>query len=72
MNFTKKPLENKFGKITDKGLRVQNALYEFNPGKCLLPGFFDHYIQQIWDAPVRKDDVWLVSYPRTGKSFFLI
>lgn len=68
MNYTKKPLEGEFGEITDKTLGIKHALYEFNPGSCLLPGFFDMYLEPILNTPVREDDVWLVSYPRTGKS----
>ncbi|XP_028136794.1 sulfotransferase 1 family member D1-like [Diabrotica virgifera virgifera] len=67
--ITKKPLEGKCGEITDKHLGIKHALWEFNPGKCLLPAFFENYAPQILSAPVRKDDVWLISYPRTGSTW---
>ncbi|KAG5866098.1 hypothetical protein JTB14_015931 [Gonioctena quinquepunctata] len=70
MSFlSKKPLDEKFRKITDAGLGAENALVEFNPGRCILPPFFENYASQILDAPVREDDVWLVSYPRTGSTW---
>ncbi|CAG9841095.1 unnamed protein product [Diabrotica balteata] len=66
--ITKKPLEGKCGEITDEHLGIKHALWEFNPGKCMLPAFFENYVPQILSAPVRKDDVWLISYPRTEGS----
>lgn len=36
-------------------------------GKCLLPSHYKQFAGKILKAPVRKDDVWLVSYPRTGE-----
>ncbi|CAG9859342.1 unnamed protein product [Phyllotreta striolata] len=67
--ISKRPLEGKWGEITDFHLGVKHALWEFNPGRCYLPGFFENYAQQILDAPVREDDVWLISYPRTGSTW---
>lgn len=65
--YSKKPLQGVYGEITDKGIGAKNVLFEFNPGKCMLPDFFENYLENIWNMPVRKDDIWLVSYPRTGK-----
>ncbi|KAJ8982716.1 hypothetical protein NQ317_019507 [Molorchus minor] len=67
--FTCKPLEGVYGEITDKGLGIKNALYEFNPGKSLLPRAYENIAQKILDAPVREDDTWLVSFPRTGSTW---
>ncbi|XP_066248129.1 luciferin sulfotransferase-like [Euwallacea similis] len=38
-------------------------------GHCLLPVDYSKFAERIWKAPVRKDDVWLVSYPRTGSTW---
>lgn len=65
--YSKKPLQGVYGDITDNVIGSKNTLYEFNPGKCLLPEFFEDYLEKIWNLPIRDDDVWLVSYPRTGK-----
>lgn len=54
-------LETLFG-LEDGGL------IEVNPGKVLLPPKFKDVAQRILDLEVRPDDVWLVSYPRTGNS----
>lgn len=42
------------------------GLIEVNPGKVLVPPKFKDVAQRILDLEVRPDDVWLVSYPRTG------
>ncbi|CAG9770765.1 unnamed protein product [Ceutorhynchus assimilis] len=38
-------------------------------GKYLAPPFYENSAKQILDASVRKDDVWLVSYLRTGSTW---
>ncbi|KAJ8960057.1 hypothetical protein NQ318_009498 [Aromia moschata] len=67
--LTRKPLEGVYGDITDKALGVKHALYEFSPGKSLLPLQYELIAQKILDAPVREDDVWLISFPRTGSTW---
>jgi len=46
----------------------EGGLIEVNPGKVLVPPKFKDVAQRILDLEVRPDDVWLVSYPRTGKN----
>lgn len=65
--YSKKPLEGIYADITDGGIGSKSVLYEFNPGKCLLPEFFENYLEKIWNMPIKDNDVWLVSYPRTGE-----
>jgi len=50
-------VENLFG---------ENML-EVSPGNVLVPPKFLKIAQKIIDLQVRPDDVWIVSYPRTGK-----
>lgn len=38
-----------------------------NKSGCMLPPFFKNIALRLPDLPVRPDDVWLISYPRTGK-----
>ena len=45
----------------------KSAFIEVNPGNVILPAKFSEFGQNIIDLPVRKDDIWLVSYPRTGE-----
>ncbi|CAH0554475.1 unnamed protein product [Brassicogethes aeneus] len=68
MSLVVKPFEGEYGKKFDDLVGVKNALYEF-PGKCLLPPFFASDAKRIIDAPVRDDDVWLISFPRTGSTW---
>ncbi|CAB3381573.1 Hypothetical predicted protein [Cloeon dipterum] len=57
-----KKLEDLFG-------LASGGLIEVNPGKVLIPPKFKSYAQRIIDMEVRPDDVWLVSYPRTGSTW---
>lgn len=35
-------------------------------GETLLPPFYSQFFQRVLDAPVKEDDIWLASFPRTG------
>lgn len=67
--FTSTPISGPYADMLDESFGVQNAFYEFNPGKCLMPPYFADIAQQILDARVKDDDVWLVSFPRTGSTW---
>lgn len=69
MSVTVKELNNEDLEIVDKAFGCKRGLIEFNPGQCLLPPYHERIAQQIADAPVREDDVWLISYPRTGSTW---
>lgn len=60
-------LEEQYAKRLDDMFGVQHCLIEVNPGKCILPPKYKDMGQRIRNMEVRPDDVWLVSYPRTGK-----
>lgn len=53
----------------DELFPVQNCFIEVNPGKVYLPRKFADIGESIKDLPVYDDDVWLVSYPRTGSTW---
>ncbi|KAL0276598.1 UNVERIFIED_CONTAM: hypothetical protein PYX00_004141 [Menopon gallinae] len=53
----------------DELFGVKDCLIEVNPGHVLLPPDFQEIGQRIVDLEVREDDVWLVSYPRTGSTW---
>lgn len=40
----------------------------FGRGKCFLPISFSEYENSIKKFKVREDDIWLVSFMKTGKS----
>lgn len=54
----------------DELFGVKDCLIEVNPGRVLMPPDFKEIGERIIDLKVREDDVWLVSYPRTGKLNF--
>jgi hypothetical protein len=58
--------ENVLKKL-DKLFGVENCLIEVNPGNVLLPPKYAEIGERILNLEVRSDDVWLISYPRTGK-----
>lgn len=63
-------LEDKFAKRLDDLFGVKDCLIEVNPGKCILPPKYKDLGQRIKNMKVRPDDIWLVSYPRTGNNNF--
>ena len=65
-SYTVRPLSPEDAERVDKAFGVKGAMLEFNPGKCLLPPYHVKFAQQIIDAPIREDDIWLISFPRTG------
>lgn len=67
MSYTCKPLDPVDSDPIDRVLGIKNAWLEFNPGKCVMPAVYTDIAQEVLDAPVREDDVWLVSFPRTGE-----
>lgn len=63
-------LEDVFAKRLDDLFGLKDCLIEVNPGKCILPPKYKDLGERILNMEVRPDDVWLVSYPRTGKNVF--
>ncbi|XP_014239915.1 sulfotransferase family cytosolic 1B member 1-like [Cimex lectularius] len=48
---------------------VPNCLIKVNPGGVLLPPKYKELGERIHNMEVHEDDVWLVSYPRTGSTW---
>lgn len=65
-------LEENLGKRIDELFGVENCLIEVSPGNILLPPKYEEIGERILNLEVRPDDVWLVSYPRTGKYLTVI
>lgn len=70
LSYTVKPLEDEVGNSIDECFGAKNCLLQYGVGKCLLPPYYEAIAQDILDAEVRKDDVWVLSYPKTGISVF--
>lgn len=68
----KKPItfttvEGDAGAKLDKIFQVKSSFLRVQPSDCLLPPHFVFYGSRIRDMEVYEDDVWMVSYPRTGE-----
>lgn len=67
VSFT--PINNGPGYSLDKLFQKEDCFVEVHPGNVVLPKKFCDMSDQILSLPVRKDDIWLVSYPRTGSTW---
>lgn len=61
------PLTGPVGEQLDKFFQRKNGFVNVNPGKVIMPRKYMEISDEIIDSHVRDDDVWLISYPRTGK-----
>ncbi|XP_034178892.1 sulfotransferase 2 [Osmia lignaria lignaria] len=59
-------IEGDAGERLDRMFGVKSSFLRVEPGNCLLPPHFVFYGTKIRDMDVYDDDVWMVSYPRTG------
>lgn len=50
----------------DTMFNVKNDFLRVEPGHSLLPRLFVYEGVKIRDMDVYEDDVWMVSFPRTG------
>lgn len=68
MRIQYNPLEMKISGKLDKMFQKENGFIQAQPGNVTFPKKFSEIGEAILDLEVRKDDVWVVSYPRTGKN----
>lgn len=66
MSLVGKPLTGPHADKLDEIFGIKNSFYEFSPGRCVMPPYFQTVGEEVLNATVREDDVWLVSFPRTG------
>ncbi|CAD6225909.1 GSCOCG00005789001-RA-CDS [Cotesia congregata] len=59
-------VEGKVGATLDRMFGVQTSFLRVEPGNCLLPPQYVTLGKKIRDMEIYPDDVWMVSYPRTG------
>ncbi|KAK6622471.1 hypothetical protein RUM43_012828 [Polyplax serrata] len=67
--ITYEKIEGEEGEKLDELFGIKDCLIEVNPGRVILPPDFKDIGERIMDLKVREDDVWLVSYPRTGSTW---
>lgn len=60
------PLCGTVGERLDNFFQRNNGFVEVNPGGVIMPKKFQDICHEILDSHVRSDDVWMISYPRTG------
>lgn len=60
------PLRGPIGDRLDKFFQRQNGFVEASPGNVIMPRKYADICNEILDSHVREDDVWMISYPRTG------
>lgn len=54
------------GSRLDKFFQQDNGFVEVNPGNVIMPRKYADICNEILESKVREDDVWMISYPRTG------
>ncbi|KAL1138260.1 hypothetical protein AAG570_009949 [Ranatra chinensis] len=69
MHIKYEKLKDEVAEKLDKLFGVPGCLIEVNPGKVILPPKYQDLGERIYNLNVRPDDVWLVSYPRTGSTW---
>lgn len=69
MNIEYRQLNKDLKERLDTFFRTDNALIEVHPGRVMMPSKFQEIGEDIKNFEIRKDDVWLLSYPRTGSTW---
>lgn len=67
MKIEFKSLNQDLSDKLDRYFKVKNCFIEVYPGNVLLPAKYSEISDMISNLPIRKDDVYLVSYPRSGR-----
>lgn len=66
MEITYKTVDGDVGARLDRMFGIKSSFLRVKPSDCLLPPHFVFYGTKIRDMEIYDDDVWMVSYPRTG------
>lgn len=71
MRLCYKLLDDSIVDRLDSFYNKNNSFVEVNPGNVVMPRIFRDIGDQVLNFDVRPDDVWMVSYPRTGNAIVL-
>lgn len=63
-------VEGNVGDRLDNFFKRKNCFVKVNPGNAFMPKKYCEIGEEILKCNVRKDDVWLLSFPRAGKLCF--
>ncbi|KAI5715415.1 hypothetical protein M8J77_015580 [Diaphorina citri] len=66
---TYEKLESECGDKLDSMFGLKDCLLRVHPGRVVIPPKFKEMGEVIYNMEVRPDDVWLVSFPRTGSTW---
>lgn len=61
-----KTLDGLMGERLDNFFKRKNCFVEVQPGNVIMPRKFSEIGEEVLEFSVRENDVWLISYPRTG------
>lgn len=64
-----KALDGLAAKQLDGFFKKKYCFVEVNPGEVVMPRKFSDIRNDVLDTVVNKNDVWVVSFPRTGKLY---
>lgn len=61
------PLDDQISEKLFNMFPRKDCFIEVNPGHVIMPRKYQDISDEIINSDVRPDDVWMISYPRTGK-----
>lgn len=60
-------IDDETGEKLDEIFGMKPTVVKVQPSRCLLLPKIIFYAQKIRDMTVYEDDVWMISFPRTGE-----
>lgn len=69
-NLEYKPVTDELGKILNKDFVSRFRKGYLSLDGTIVPEYYQNFGSDIKDMKVRKDDVWICSFPKCGKSPF--
>lgn len=67
MQINYESVDGHIGDRLDKFFKRKNCFIKVNPSNAFMPTKYSEIGEEILKCTVRKDDVWLLSFPRAGK-----